>query len=73
MAVHAKQQTDFHSLSRWNGRDILQEGERPDGTNTRWTFTAITPDSFHWRGEARYPANDAWTLEGEFIATRRAS
>src|SRR5262245_6864258 len=24
-------------VGRWNGRDILQEGERPDGTKTRWT------------------------------------
>ena len=26
-------------VGRWNGRDILQEGTRPDGTKTRWTFT----------------------------------
>src|SRR4030095_12276607 len=29
-------------MGRWNGRDILQEGTRPDGTKTRWTFTAIS-------------------------------
>jgi N-acetylneuraminic acid mutarotase len=42
-------------VGRWNGKDILQEGSRGDGTRTRWTFTEITADSFHWRGEARYP------------------
>ena len=44
-------------VGRWNSRDILQEGTRPDGTKTRWTFTEITADTFHWRGEAFYPTN----------------
>ena len=58
-------------VGRWNGRDILQEGTRPDGAKTRWTFTEITADSFHSRGEALYPGKEAWTLEGEFVAQRR--
>jgi hypothetical protein len=58
-------------IGRWNGRDILQEGQRPDGTKTRWTFTEITPDSFHWKGEALSPGHTEWTLEGEFLATRK--
>jgi len=57
-------------VGRWNGRDILQEGVRPDGTKTRWTFIEITADSFRWRGEAQYPSKDTWTLEGEFLAKR---
>src|SRR5262245_269428 len=57
---------------RWNGRDILQEGRRPDGTKTRWAFTEITADGFHWRGEALYPNHSTWTLEAEFLAKRRA-
>ena len=59
-------------VGRWNGRDILQEGTRANGTKTRWTFTAITGDSFRWRGEALYPDTDAWVLEGEFLAKRTA-
>ena len=58
-------------VGRWNGRDILQEGTRPDGTRTRWTFTDITSDGFHWRGEALYPNQSTWTLEAEFVAKRR--
>jgi hypothetical protein len=58
-------------VGRWNGRDILQEGARADGTKTRWTFAEITPESFHWRGEALYPGKHAWALEGEFLAKRR--
>ena len=60
-------------VGRWNGRDILQEGTRADGTRTRWTFTEITPDSFHWRGDALYPGKQTWALEGEFLAKRRRS
>jgi hypothetical protein len=58
-------------IGRRSDDGILQEGMRADGAKTRWTFTSITPDSFHWRGEANYPHSDAWTLEGEFLATRR--
>jgi hypothetical protein len=58
-------------VGRWNGIDILQEGARGDGTRTRWTFTEITADSFHWRGEALYPNEETWTLEAEFLAKRR--
>jgi hypothetical protein len=57
-------------VGRWNGKDILQEGSRGDGTRTRWTFTEITADSFHWRGEARYPNEETWRLEAEFLAKR---
>jgi hypothetical protein len=58
-------------VGHWNGRDILQEGSRPDGTKTRWTFTDITADSFHWRGEALYPGESTWTREAEFLAKRK--
>src|SRR5262245_24458360 len=58
-------------VGRWNGRDILQEGVRANGTKTRWTFTEITDDSFHWHGEAMYADQQTWTLEGEFLAKRR--
>jgi hypothetical protein len=60
-------------VGRWSGPDILQEGTRADGTKTRWTFTEITADSFHWRGEALYPGQETWVLEGEFLAQRRPS
>jgi len=58
-------------IGNWNGGDIEQNGTRADGTKTRWTFTEITRNSFHWRGEAMYPNQTTWTLEGEFLATRR--
>jgi hypothetical protein len=57
-------------IGNWDGANIVQNGTRADGTKTRWTFTEITAGSFRWRGEALYPNQTLWTLEGEFLATR---
>ena len=63
---------DHHErqIGRRVGRDVVQIGARPDGTPTRWTFSEITADSFHWTGEALNPDGRTWNLEGEFRATR---
>ena len=39
-------------IGNWSGQDVVQIGTRPDGTQTRWTFTEIMPNSFRWLGEA---------------------
>jgi hypothetical protein len=57
-------------IGRRSGADIVQVGARRDGTPTRWTFTEITPDSFHWLGEALQPDGRTWKLESEFRARR---
>ena len=57
-------------IGRRSGTDIVQIGARPDGTPTRWTFTEITADSFHWLGESLQPDGRTWKLEGEFRARR---
>lgn len=57
-------------IGRRIGNDIVQVGARPDGTPTRWRFTEITRDSFHWIGEALQPDGQTWRLEGEFRARR---
>ena len=62
---HREQQT-----GRRVGSDIVQVGARFDGTPTRWQFTEITADSFHWLGEALEPDGKTWKLEGEFRAQR---
>ena len=59
-------------VGRRSGNDIVQIGTRADGTQTRWTFTEITADSFHWLGEALQSDGITWRLEGEFRANRRA-
>ncbi len=57
-------------IGRWSGKDVVQVGARPDGTPTRWIYTEITPDSFHWLGEALEPDGKTWRIEGEFRARR---
>jgi len=57
-------------IGRWSGKDVVQVGARSDGTPTRWMFTEITPDSFHWIGEALQSDGTTWKLEGEFRAKR---
>jgi hypothetical protein len=63
---------DHHEdqIGRRVGNDVVQLGTRPDGTTTRWTFTEITADSFHWLGESLLPDGNSWRLEGEFQARR---
>ena len=53
-----------------DGKDIVQIGARANGQQTRWCFREITPDSFHWIGEALEPDGRTWKLEGEFRAKR---
>ena len=57
-------------IGRWSGKDIAQLGARSDGTPTRWMFSEITPNSFHWTGESLLPDGKTWKLEGEFRAKR---
>jgi len=52
------------------GDEIVQVGARADGTPTRWRFTEITPDTFHWIGEALEPDGRTWKIEGEYRARR---
>ena len=58
-------------LGRARGRDIVQEG-RVGEAFTRWSFTEMTPESFHWTGE-RSADGRAWQLQAEFFARRAAA
>ena len=57
-------------IGRWSGKDVVQIGTRANGTPTKWSFTEITRDSFHWLGEALNADDHTWTLEGEFFGKR---
>jgi hypothetical protein len=62
---HVEQQ-----IGRSTPDGIVQLGLRRDGTPTRWRFTDIARDSFHWWGESLQADGRTWLLEGEFRATR---
>ncbi len=54
------------------GDEIVQEGTAPDGTVTRWTFSRITRDRFHWRAERSQDGGRTWQAGVVFDARRRA-
>jgi hypothetical protein len=57
-------------IGRAHGADIVQEGPGPSGALLRWSFTAITPTSFHWRGERSADDGASWRLQVEVFARR---
>ena len=57
-------------IGRQQGSDIVQEGALETGALTRWSFTEITPRSFHWKGEVSMGKGNAWGLVVEVFAHR---
>lgn len=58
-------------IGRAQGEDIVQEGTTDSGMMTRWSFTKITPVSFHWLGEIKATSDVEWRLVVEVLARRR--
>ena len=59
-----------HLVGRRQGGDIVQAGVDADGSLIRWTFTEVTKESFHWRGEASTDAGKTWLLGAECLGRR---
>ena len=57
-------------IGRADGDDIVQIGEDSRGLKTRWRFTEIATDSFHWIGEERVSNSDPWQITYEHFARR---
>ncbi|MCP3139799.1 hypothetical protein [Pyxidicoccus xibeiensis] len=55
------------------GDEIHIEGKDPDGHLLRWMFTAITQDSFLWRGLLSKDGGATWRLTQEMPCRRRAA
>ncbi len=60
-------------IGRARGDDIVQEGAGPAGGLLRWSFTEITPTSFHWLGEHSTDDGASWRLQVEVFARRVGS
>jgi len=58
-------------IGRQQGADIVQEGTTDAGALSRWSFTEITPQSFHWKAEASMDNGATWRLFVEVFARRR--
>ncbi len=57
-------------VGRPAGEDIELISDE-DEPQLRWSFTAITQDSFTWRSESSRDGGATWTLDEEMRATRR--
>jgi hypothetical protein len=57
-------------IGRASGNDILQEGTDEAGAPVRWSFSAITADTFRWRAERSSDEGTTWTLQREYAARR---
>jgi hypothetical protein len=62
-----------HQIGRQRGQDIVQEGKTESGALSRWSFTRITPNSFHWLGESSASEDNPWQLIVEVLAQRKAA
>jgi hypothetical protein len=60
----------YQQIGRKRGEDIVQEGTTEKGALSRWSFTEIMPDSFHWKGEASFDKGASWRLLVEVFARR---
>jgi len=60
----------YEQIGRKRGPDIVQEGTDEDGDSTRWSFTEIKSDSFHWKGEVSTDKGATWRLVVEIFAHR---
>jgi len=60
----------YQQLGRQQGTDIVQQGGTESGVLSRWSFTEITPKSFHWKGEASADKGATWHLLVEVFARR---
>jgi hypothetical protein len=59
-------------IGRAHGQDIVQEGTTESGALSRWSFTKITANSFHWLGETKPAGVSDWRLMVEVLARRQS-
>lgn len=52
------------------GKDIVQDGRTEAGHLSRWSFTEITPSSFHWTAECPTDEGANWQLFVDVFAER---
>jgi hypothetical protein len=58
-------------MGRAQGADIVQTGKTEAGVLSRWSFTEITANSFHWKGEGSTDDGKTWRLFVEVFSKRK--
>lgn len=54
------------------GDRIVLRGVDSDSLPIRWSFSEITPRSFHWQGEKSHDGGKTWKIEEDHHMTRRS-
>ena len=57
-------------IGRAIGDDIVQEGVTESGALSRWRFTNITPETFHWLADTKLTPDSDWRVVVEVLARR---
>lgn len=60
-------------IGRAEGRNIVQEGTNDAGDLVRWSFSDITANAFHWRGERSRDHGQSWATQTEMSVRRIAA
>jgi hypothetical protein len=64
-------QNFVRQIAHARGKDVVQEGAAENSSiSQRWSFTEITPTSFHWLGEHSSNGGTSWDLVVEVFARR---
>lgn len=58
-------------IARQVGDEMVLERTQEDGSLTRWIFSKMAPESFHWRAITSSDGGKTWRLEQEMFAKRR--
>jgi len=58
-------------IARQVGDEMVLERTDETGEMSRWIFSQITPESFHWRAETSRDQGRSWRLDQVMLARRR--
>jgi hypothetical protein len=58
-------------IARQQGSEIVMERQGSAPLPSRWIFSEITPDSFHWRSAVSHDQGKSWDAEQTMVARRR--
>ncbi|MCD6680743.1 MAG: hypothetical protein LT102_08840 [Burkholderiaceae bacterium] len=58
-------------IARQVDDEMVLERTQDDGSLTRWVFSKMRPESFHWRAVTSTDSGKTWRLEQEMFADRR--